>query len=203
MPDNPTSESTPSYPADSFSADPSESTAGDCNRTVTMILFLVAIGAVIIVGGRIHSARTPLHPPQEREPAAPIAVTTLDGQPWTLASHRNQVVLVNYWATWCDPCLDEFPTLKAIQKANPQLAILAISLDTGSNASTEVHNFTTRYQTPWPTALDLQPDSIVALPTTLLIDRQGRLARTIVGGANPRRLARDIATLLAEPPTRP
>jgi cytochrome c biogenesis protein CcmG, thiol:disulfide interchange protein DsbE len=65
------------------------------------------------------------------EPAPPLVLTRLDGQPFDLAKLRDKVVLINFWATWCAPCRKEFPLLGAFYRRyhDRGLEVIAISID--------------------------------------------------------------------------
>jgi thiol-disulfide isomerase/thioredoxin len=127
-----------------------------------------------------------------------------DGGTWTLADHRGRVVLINYWATWCEPCLEELPALKRIgREAGPKgLDMVGVSVDAGPDAQAKVRQYVTLFRVPYPVAFrDAKEDGAVdlmGLPVTLLLDRQGRVAKTYVGAIEGDEVAGDVATLLAE-----
>ena len=137
------------------------------------------------------------------------ALTTVDthGNPWSIADHRGQVVLINYWATWCGPCQAETPGLVRLtqQEKSSGLAILAVSLDAGGATPAnqqKVAAFATRYHVPYPIAFP-PPGSqmefgLDLIPTTVLVDRQGRIARLYEGAATEKVFASDIHQLQSE-----
>lgn len=173
-------------------------------RPIWLYLFLAA--ALLL--GAIHFRRPAqtagLKPQTDRKPMNLNPLPRLDGAgEWILADHRGQVVLINYWATWCGPCQEELPTLEQISREyTPKgLAVLGISLDAGTDAPAKVRQFTNRFRVPYPVALpaaDTINTMVFALPTTLLIDRHGRIAKTYQGAVPSENLQKDIAALLAE-----
>jgi thiol-disulfide isomerase/thioredoxin len=133
----------------------------------------------------------------------PIALSDLNGQPWNLRDHRGKVVVVNFWATWCPPCRMETPDLVQVanEYSNKNVSVVGISMD--DNPRDAAPPFVSRYRIPYPV---LTPDSnfalgnsIESLPTTLLIDRDGRLAKAYMGAITASRLRSDVDRLLAEP----
>ncbi len=72
-------------------------------------------------------------PPQ---PAPETKVLTVAGEPVTLAAYKDKIVLVNFWATWCVPCVREMPSLDRLQAAfdKDKFLILAVSVDRGGAA---------------------------------------------------------------------
>ena len=118
----------------------------------------------------------PSDPPR---PAPEIAFADSEGKRRTLADFRGRVVLVNLWATWCEPCIREMPSLDRLRAAMPagDLAIVLVSQDRGGDKV--VAPFFAKLGLKIETYLD--PKSAVGhafevrgLPTSILIDREGR-----------------------------
>jgi thiol-disulfide isomerase/thioredoxin len=136
----------------------------------------------------------PASPPQ---PAPPVSFTDTAGKTVTLADFGGRVVLLNLWATWCVPCRHEMPSLVRLQtRFGDKIAVLAVSQD--FNGNKVVVPFIAKLGlTAIKTYLD--PKSAVGrafkvagLPTTFLIDRQGRVRGRVEGEADwdsPRMLA--------------
>ena len=122
------------------------------------------------------------HPAQTGKPAPDFTLT--DGTSTVhLASYRGQVVLVNFWATWCGPCVVEMPSLLALHHQLPNLAILAISVDEDPEAYA---NFISRRHVDLITIRD--PEQKAARlyhtdmwPETYVIDRKGIIRRKFIG----------------------
>jgi thiol-disulfide isomerase/thioredoxin len=126
-----------------------------------------------------------------RNPMAvePFTVTDLDGRTLSSADWKGKVVLVNFWATWCPPCLAEIPDLIALQnKYRDRLVVIGISED---EISPEVvKRFATERKINYPIAMtsaDLQTrfTGITALPTTFVLDQDGQIAYKRVGILQP------------------
>jgi len=122
-------------------------------------------------------------------PAPDIAYVTAAGGAATLQDHRGKVVVLNFWATWCGPCVRELPNLDRLAGGLPadRFAVLALSTDRGGEAKAAaflkdlgVANL----------AADLDPKSKLAralglrgLPTTFVIDAEGRVVARLEGAA--------------------
>jgi thiol-disulfide isomerase/thioredoxin len=116
-----------------------------------------------------------------------FSLTTLDGRTISSADWRGKVVLVNFWATWCGPCRAEVPDLVALQERyRDHLVVLGISEDTGPDAVNLVEKFADEYKINYTLAMTTEEMSkvfpgVVALPTTFILDREGRVALKHVG----------------------
>jgi cytochrome c biogenesis protein CcmG, thiol:disulfide interchange protein DsbE len=110
---------------------------------------------------------------------------TIDGKPTRLSDFRGKVVVLNFWATWCPPCVDEAPSLNLLQQriALRGGTVLGISVDDDDDA---YRRFLQAYGIGYPNFRD--PSKKIALsygtsmyPDTYLIDRNGRIDRKLVG----------------------
>jgi thiol-disulfide isomerase/thioredoxin len=121
--------------------------------------------------------------PRVGEPAPAIEVETIDGQAMTLGDLRGRHVLVDFWATWCGPCVESLPALRRFHEdygADARLKILGLSLDEDPDA---VRRFAQEHGLPWPQAVVggsegaglLREYGIGSVPTYVLIGPDGRL----------------------------
>lgn len=118
-------------------------------------------------------------------PAAPtLRLEDMDGQVVDLASYRGRVVLVNFWATWCPPCRAEFPSLGRVRHLFGPSDFEVIAVNVGEEAETV---FSFAGSPEFPVLFDKNSQTMATwpvkgLPTTFLVDRQGRLALKATGG---------------------
>jgi thiol-disulfide isomerase/thioredoxin len=154
--------------------------------------------------------------PAEQKPTAPtttaqnfemapdVEFQTLAGKPFRLKELQGQVVLLNFWATYCIPCREEIPALNSLQhELQPQgLKIVGASLDddaAGVNAyQQEVAKFEYEVLLGGSDAKVKFQQSV--LPTTYLIDRQGRIRQKIIGARDKAAWEAAVKPLLAETP---
>ena len=134
-----------------------------------------------------------------------VSMKTLDGQTISTADWRGKVTIVNFWATWCPPCRAEIPDLLALQeKYRGQVQIIGISQDEDPPAV--VQQFADRFHINYPIVMSTPEiekafPGIYALPTSFIVDREGRVVQKHVGLLNPA-ITEQEARSLAGLPTR-
>jgi len=166
--------------------------------------FTAARAALLVLlalaGGTASRAAAP---PAVGQAAPPLVVPQLDGRLFDLATLRGQVVIVNFWATWCSPCRAEMPRLDAFYRHYHArgLQLLGVSVDERSDLQT-VQSVMKSFAYPAALAADARPNGFgpaVAVPMTWIIDTHGTIrARLIAGNAvTEQTLERSVLPLLA------
>lgn len=118
-------------------------------------------------------------------PATAFDVTDAQGKSHRLEDYRGRWVVVNFWATWCVPCIQEIPEIAAFAKAHPQVAVLGIAVDAPDNAA-RVKQFAAKTGHTFPLvmggdAVERQLGEPKALPTTKIYDPTGKVVYDRVG----------------------
>ena len=111
-------------------------------------------------------------------PTPGLALPLLDGSSWSLASLRGQVVLLNFWASWCEPCRDEMPALQRLARQHAAQGLVVVAVNFKESPAT-IRQFTDRVPLALPIVLDRPGDAAKAwgvrlFPTTVLVGRDGR-----------------------------
>lgn len=174
---------------------------------------LVAL-ALLSACGKAEQATPAPAPARQVEPAstattaAPVAAsgvpefpalvaTTFDGKSYDLAERRGRWVVVNFWATWCKPCLKEIPDLAALDAAREDLEVVGLAFEEIERA--EMQAFLQRRPIPYPIVVvdTFGPPSDFGippgLPMTFLVSPEGRVAATHLGPVTSADLLADIA----------
>jgi peroxiredoxin len=136
-----------------------------------------------------------------KHPLAPeFSLPELTGQTLDLSAYRGKVVLLDFWATWCDPCREEIPHFVELQtKYRDQgLQVIGISMDDGPEP---VRDFYQRFHMNYPVAMGNAKTGelyggVLGLPIAFLIDRNGRIEAKHIGATNLSFLEREIKALL-------
>lgn len=126
--------------------------------------------------------------PMPAHEASELVLSDLSGQQQNLRRLHGQVVLVNFWASWCPPCVHEMPSMQRLLDANAQHGLALVAVNLGESPDT-IRDFVQTYQLRFPVWLDETQSSaqrwkVFAYPTSYLIDRKGRVRYAIAGGAD-------------------
>ncbi|HLS83621.1 MAG TPA: TlpA disulfide reductase family protein [Arenimonas sp.] len=129
-----------------------------------------------------------------------LAVTTLDGDCWRIEDQRGQWLVVNFWATWCKPCLKEIPDLDAFDAAREDVTVIGLAYE--EIDPEEMKAFLAALPSGAP-RYAIAPLDVYAppadfetprgLPLTFLIDPEGRVAKKFLGPVTSQELAETIA----------
>ena len=170
---------------------------------MTRRLFLV-IGAVALGALLLSRASRPSRLRIGRQ-APPFRLAGLAGQTVSLSDYRGKLVLLNFWASWCPDCRDEFLLLEDFQRRfrSRGLEVVAPSIDAADRKA--VTSFLARLS-PSFTVLLANPNtaqdySVRALPSSFLIGPDGSIVRRYIGRLKPRQLENDILTALPRRPS--
>nr|WP_296250781.1 TlpA disulfide reductase family protein [uncultured Stenotrophomonas sp.] len=125
-----------------------------------------------------------------------LQVPTVDGKTYDLASHRGQWVVVNFWATWCAPCLQEMPELSALHAMRSNVEVVGLAYE--DIELDEMQVFLKEHPVAYPIAIidTFSPPKDFAtprgLPMTYLIGPDGKVARQFLGPVNAQEIEQAI-----------
>jgi cytochrome c biogenesis protein CcmG/thiol:disulfide interchange protein DsbE len=168
--------------------------------------WLAPLAALPILGLLAYAFRTDpkaIPSPLVGRPASAFTLTTFEGAPVSLGALRGQVVLLNFWASWCVPaCYDEAPVLESGWQAYRErgLVVLGVAIQDSAEAS---RGFIRRFRLSFPNAPDpagrLSIDyGVYGVPETFVIDRRGVIRAKHVGAVTEAALRDAVEPLLAE-----
>jgi thiol-disulfide isomerase/thioredoxin len=163
-----------------------------CHRALAWFLLFILAGSGLAAEdepGASERARLgefiPALPPL---PAPAVSFADLTGNTVSLSEFTGRMVLVNLWATWCEPCLREMPSLERMQsRLGDQITVLAVSEDRGGSKTVEpfidklgLKSIKTYLD---PKSAAERAFKVQGLPTSFLIDRKGRILGRVEGAA--------------------
>jgi cytochrome c biogenesis protein CcmG/thiol:disulfide interchange protein DsbE len=170
-------------------------------RKVAAIV-LVLLSVVVIYRLRRHSAHAPVlrTASGQHSLATDFSLTDLSGHPLTLSQYRGTVVLLDFWATWCEPCRQEIPHFIDLQNkyGSQGVQIIGISMDDDPQP---VRDFYQEFKMNYPVVMGTakvaeQYGGVLGLPVAFVIGRNGRIYSKHVGAADLKALEKEITGLL-------
>jgi cytochrome c biogenesis protein CcmG/thiol:disulfide interchange protein DsbE len=181
-----------------------------------ILAVLVVVAVILPAGAALLGRRQPVAELEVRTPPSTVSTAAkayppgtpapalrlqgLDGRPVDLAALRGRPVVVNFWATWCEPCVREFPLLRQAAAAHraDRLAVVGVLTNDRPAAA---RAFVRRQDATWPIALDPTATTAgrwgaVGLPHTYFVRPDGTLASHQLGELTQPALTRQLALIL-------
>lgn len=172
--------------------------AGRGGPWVTVVILAAVVGALglnqVMTGRRNVPSQSPPQTAARRTSYLPLTgslapdftLPDLDGTPVTLSRYRGQVVLLNLWALWCPPCIDEMPSMQTLYDRMQGEEFVLLAVEVGRSKPLEVREFVAEHGLAFPVLLDTKSRmkglyAITGVPETFLLARDGRVERTFIG----------------------
>lgn len=186
-------------------------------RAAVAVLASMTFAAVALTGCSANSSGSPTATtsvvaqiaPQDRVDVEAFTGTQLDGQPFDSDELAGQVVVYNVWGSWCAPCRTEAPALARVSRANEGTGVRFIGINVRDNDAAAVA-FEDSYDIAYPSInTDTSSGALLAfgpalppsaVPSTMIVDEQGRLAARVIGPVDESTLEALIADTLSEEP---
>lgn len=161
-------------------------------KSKILLVSLIAIGVGIIVllqtkDSLVNRSEKPQH--GKGVPAPDFVLPDLDGRRVRLSDLRGKVVLLNIWATWCAPCVEEMPSMEKLHQElqGEDFKILAVSIDT--SGAEAVAPFMKKHNLNFTVLLDAKetikgPYQTTGVPESFIIDREGIIVEKVIGARN-------------------
>ena len=174
---------------------------------------LIVVGTVALIGVLFYgmkASRTGLPSggrdgpaTGERWAAPDFEVTALDGSVLQLSALKGKVVLVDFWATWCPPCVAEVPHFNELYTNYKDQGFEIVGLSTDEGGDGVVRSFVKSHGVRYPVAMAREEiarsyGGIHGLPTTFLIDKKGDVVKRYLGYRDKKEFEKEIRKLLSE-----
>ena len=160
-------------------------------------------GKIAPESGRTPVEKTPIAKTAKKAPitkTADFALTDINGGPFRLSDYSGNVIILNFFATWCPPCREEMPAFNQISREYPN-DVTVIAVNVGNEPLQSVSSFVSKYGLRFTVAMDDGSvgrlyGPIRAIPVTVVIGRDFNIARRIVGSRSKEAFVEIIKSLL-------
>lgn len=175
-------------------------------RDPVILIVIAMVISIMLVFGIERAHRAPVTTTAGKlqgQPAPDFTLNTLDGKKMTLSDFRGKAVLLNFWATWCEPCKVEMPWFVDLQKkyASQGLQVVGVAMDDSSPA--DIESFAQKMGVNYPVLIGkeevgAQYGGIEYLPSTFYIGRDGKILDHVFGLVSKSEIETDIQKALGQ-----
>jgi cytochrome c biogenesis protein CcmG/thiol:disulfide interchange protein DsbE len=164
----------------------------------------IAAGAITLLVSALLSyalLAQPTEPLQVGSPVPDFRLTALDGNPMNLSDHQGEVVVINFFASWCAPCRQEATDLELVWREYRDQGVQFLGI-AYKDASSKAQAFLNEFGATYPSAVDpnnrtARTWGVTGIPETFVVDRQGVLVRHFLGPITRAQLHQELEPLLA------
>jgi thiol-disulfide isomerase/thioredoxin len=144
---------------------------------------------------------------EDRKEPGEVGGDTLDGEPISLEDYEGKTVVVNVWGSWCAPCRAEAPDLAAASEELADDGVEFLGINSRDLDRAAAQAFQRRFEVPYPSIYDQQGKTLLAfrgtlspnaIPSTVVIDDQGRVAASVIGEVSKSTLVGLVEDVIAE-----
>jgi thiol-disulfide isomerase/thioredoxin len=172
------------------------------------LVAIVAAGGGVLANHWLNDGSAVAHAAQAGSPRSAVdqlwaaPVTSVDGKPQSLSLHKGHPIVVNFWASWCGPCVEEMPALSQLQREYAKKGIQFIGL--GVDSEKNIQAFLQKVKVAYPVYVtgfggaDLARafgNNAGGLPFTVVIDAKGNVRSTKLGQIDPAALRQTLDAL--------
>jgi cytochrome c biogenesis protein CcmG/thiol:disulfide interchange protein DsbE len=161
-----------------------------------------AIALVVAVLLLYSIAAKPSEPPMIGGPVPDFEFTALDGSPMSLAAHRGEVIVVNFFASWCNPCREEAAALEETWRDFQDQGVQFYGI-AYKDADSKAQAFLDEFDVSYPSTVDTRNRAareygVTGVPETFVVDQEGLLVRHFLGPITQAQLSQEIERALQQ-----
>ncbi len=162
-------------------------------------LILACVLAGVLLVGCNNEPSSEKEGKAQAAPAAPagmigltapdFTLTDMQGQQVSLSQFRGKIVILNFWATWCPPCVEEMPSMEQLYREFKDQDLVVLAVNVESSGQEAVSEFLAKKSYSFKILLDPDAETqntygVFRLPESFLIDRNGVVVEKVIGGRN-------------------
>lgn len=177
-------------------------TVGKYKKRLQIAIFAVVllIAGYTVAGGAFQAED---NPPEAGDRVPSFTLDDVDGEKVSIADYRGKAAVINFWGTFCPPCVEETPALQRMYEKYKDEGVEIIGVNLGEKPLVRITNFVDRFGVTYPILLDPELDvrdrfGVRSYPTTFFVDADGNIQEIKVGGMTEGYMEMQIRKLLAE-----
>ncbi|NIN67789.1 MAG: redoxin domain-containing protein [Anaerolineae bacterium] len=188
-------------PAEAEGGRPEQGQLGaERSRRRSARLFVFVAAAAVVLGSLAYGVTSRGPGPLQEGPAPDFTLKLFDGSQLSLSELRGQVVVLNFWASWCPPCRDEAPILESAWQRYGEAGVTVIGVDyqdTEAPALRFIEEFGITYPNgPDPRSRIAKAYGVQGVPETFVITQEGEIAKVFIGSPTEEQLTAVLEDLL-------
>ena len=155
-------------------------------RTVIRTVILAVLAAAIIYTIYMSATKDKVELLEEGDNAPDFVLTDLEGNSHKLSDYKGQGVFLNFWGTWCEPCIEEMPAIDRQYKEFKDQGVTVLSVNI-AQSNMEVSSFRDQLGVTFPIVIDknksvMEAYNVTWLPATILVNPEGKIQKIFTGG---------------------
>jgi len=172
-------------------------------RAITAAAALLLVAGSAVAGTRVWNDWRAVRPIMPGDSLPAFTLPGIDNSGFHYGQLSHQVALIDFWATWCPPCVAAMPHLEQFHRDFGDQGFRLVSINGGDESAEEIREFTHNQELTFPVYVDAgnlrRRFRVDTFPTALLVDRHGTVRHIYIGDTSANRIRDDIKALLAEP----
>lgn len=171
-------------------------------RTVIRTVILVVLAAAIVYTIYVSATKDKVEVLSVGDKAPDFVLTDLEGNRHQLSDYKGEGVFLNFWGTWCGPCVEEMPAIDRQYKEFEKQGVHVLSVNI-AQSNMEVTSFRDQLKLSFPIVIDknksvMEAYNVTWLPATILVNPEGKIEKIFTGGLNDKNIANFMESIKPE-----
>jgi peroxiredoxin len=161
----------------------------DSTASKIIVAVVVIIAVAVVIGVVVYGGKAKFTPTSASSPAIDFSIPDLDGNMVDFSEYKGKVIFLNFWATWCEPCKEEMPSMQLLYDTFKRRDFVVVAVSVDSSGPEGVKKFVEKYKLTFPVLHDRRGKvkekyKTTGVPETFIIDQNGVIAEKVWGAKN-------------------
>ncbi len=164
-----------------------EETEGGGSKIIVAVIVIIAVA--VVIGVVVYGGKQGFTPTNPGSPALDFTLPDLEGKEVSFSEYKGKVVFLNFWATWCEPCKEEMPSMQILYDTFKGRSFVVVAVSVDKAKPDVVKKFVSEYKLTFPILHDKRGKvkekyKTTGVPETFIIDQNGVIAEKVWGSRN-------------------